>query len=100
MNPGIYYFVLSFILNGLKNARISSAITSGSSMAVKCPPRGIEVQRVIFRFCSAHFLGGNKTSAGKRAMPVGTSMRPIKGKECTFSLYILADDDPIVFVTQ
>lgn len=48
-----------FVLKGLKNARISSAKSSGSSRAVKCPPRGIEVQRVTFRLRMAHSFSRN-----------------------------------------
>ena len=68
-------------LYGLKNARISSAKSLGSSMAVKCPPLGIVVKRVIFRLRLDHSFGGSNISAGKRAKPVGTSIRLIGGLE-------------------
>jgi len=82
MDPAIYELLFR---SGLKNARMSSASSSGPSMAAKWPPRGIWVQRAIRRLRSAHSQGGSNMSAGKSAMPVGTSMRPIGGHERLFS---------------
>src|SRR3954471_14891778 len=43
-----------------KKARRSSASNSGSSIAAKCPPRDISVQRWILKNRSAHSRGGGR----------------------------------------
>ena len=58
-----------------KNARISWARSSGSSIAAKWPPRGITVHRWMLNAASAQRRGGRRISAGKMAAPVGVSIR-------------------------
>jgi len=50
---------------GRKNVRISSASASGCSIAAKCPPRGITLQRRISVYArSASERGGRRISLG------------------------------------
>ena len=44
-----------------KNVRISSANASGCSIAAKCPPRGITVQRWMFVYIRSEIERGGRT---------------------------------------
>jgi hypothetical protein len=61
--------------NPLKNALTSSTSNCGCSMAAKCPPRGIAVQRVMLKRGSSQRRGDQMISLGKSAQAVGVSMR-------------------------
>src|SRR5580692_3697785 len=58
--------------NVRNHVRISSASNSGSSIAAKCPPRAISVQRFTLKNRSAHSRGGWLISFGKSANAAGT----------------------------
>lgn len=65
-----YFFFFSTIL---VKFWMSSAISRGSSMAAKWPPRAIVVKvRSLRYFCLTHSLGVCMSSLGKQAKPVGT----------------------------
>lgn len=64
--------------SGRKNARISSASSSGSSRAGKCPPRGSSAHLVTWYVRSASFprrRSAGTNSSAKMANPAGTSTR-------------------------
>ena len=56
----------SFYVRPRKNARISAASASGCSIAAKCPPFSITVQRwILVYICLAMDCGGRMISRGK-----------------------------------
>jgi hypothetical protein len=61
--------------SGRKKSRMSSASLCGSSIAAKCPPRGISVQRCTLKKRSAHLRGGVAMSFGKSANAPGVRFR-------------------------
>jgi hypothetical protein len=69
------WFGRSHYRSGRKNSRRSSASSSGCSIAAKCPPLGIIVQRTIFKPRSASSRGGMAISLGKSAPATGGSTR-------------------------
>src|SRR3982750_2373303 len=57
------------------NSAASPASSSGASIAAKCPPCGISVQRTTLYPRSTHDLGGLGSSYGNRATAQGASTR-------------------------
>lgn len=73
--PSTFYSFFFFIISStdLVNCWMSSAISRGSSMAAKWPPRcmGEKLTRLWY-FCLTQSLGVCISSLGKQAKPVGT----------------------------